>query len=201
MDGEDDADRNSPGGALEQRLRRAALAYLERWASSEANLTRVLIRKLARWRREAGVVAGARPSETEEASAVRESRPADAGMIARVVDHCRRLGMVDDRAYAETKVASGRRRGRSARKIEAGLAARGVDRGTVGAALADSPIDEGRAALAFAKRKRLGPWRSPPSDDPAIRRRDMAALARQGYAPSLARKIASLSLEDAENEL
>ncbi len=96
---------------------------------------------------------------------------------------------MDDAAFAAAKVRSLRRRGGSARAIGAKLAAKGVDRETVGAVLAgqeDGSEDE--AALAYAKRRRLGPFRQS-SSRAAARERDLAAMARAGFALSLARRV------------
>ncbi|MGH6947427.1 MAG: regulatory protein RecX, partial [Kiloniellales bacterium] len=45
-----------------------------------------------------------------------------------------------------------------------------------------------KAALAFARRRRLGPYRAEP-DRAGRRERDLAALARQGFAYELARRV------------
>ena len=179
IDRDDDRDR---GDRLEAWLRRAALAYCGRYASSEANLARVLARRLER----RAAAAGGEPPAGAEA------------MIRAAVDHCRRLGLVDDRAFAETKIAAGRRRGLSARHLAQSLAAKGVDRGTVAAALAEDGGDDRRAVLLFARRKRIGPWRRTEPGDPA---RELALVCRNGHAPALARWALGLDRDAAEARL
>lgn len=194
----DEGDRIGDGGTpgrRHERLRRAALHYLERYASSEANLRRVLARKLRRW---AAADAG---SEPEAAAEIDDPRSAAAEIDA-VVAHCRRLGFLDDKAYAETKVASGRRKGLSSRRIAAGLAAKGVDREAAATALSADEVDDAVAALRFARRKRLGPWRTRTVVDPReADRRDVAALCRNGYSLGVARRVVGLDRDAAEARL
>jgi regulatory protein len=106
-------------------------------------------------------------------------------------------GLLDDRAYAEAQTASLHRRGIARRRIGQRLGARGVARDEVASAL--SSLDEShggdsadatdqRAALAFARRKRLGPFRAA-AERKARRNRDLAALACAGFAYHLARRV------------
>ncbi|MEA1677511.1 regulatory protein RecX [Nitrospirillum sp. BR 11163] len=98
-------------------------------------------------------------------------------------------GLLNDRVYAEGKVASLHRRGGSTRTIRQKLAAKGVDGDLVDAALGELARDLGdggegatdlRAAHAYARRRRLGPFR-PEEDRAAKRDKDLAALARAGF--------------------
>ncbi len=74
------------------------------------------------------------------------------------------------------------------------LAAKGVSREIVAAVIeaereADPEADsEETAAWAYAKRRRLGPYRLPDKRE-AYRERDLASLARQGFPFALARRI------------
>ncbi|MFE1600432.1 regulatory protein RecX [Methylobacterium sp. ID0610] len=159
-------------------LERSALAYLERYGASTEMLRRVLRRRVAARCR------------------LRGEDPADfAALVEEVVAKAGRAGLVSDTAFADAKVRSLRRRGGSARAIHAKLAAKGVDRETVQAALAahetDGPADqedEAAAARAYARRRRLGPWRRAGNRAEA-RARDLASMARAGFAPALARRV------------
>ena len=159
----------------EERLKRSAVHYLERYASSSANLRRVLERKVLK------------------ACQSHERDPADfADMIDAVVEKCVGTGLVNDQAYAETKTASLRRRGGSKRKIEAQLAAKGVDRQTIEDVVQDDPEAELEAAFRFARRRRLGPYRSRTgtSRDPQLQRdKDLAAMCRAGFSFDHARQV------------
>ena len=50
----------------------------------------------------------------------------------------------------------------------------------------ETPDAENAAALAYAKRRRLGVFRAEPDDSPERRRKDLAALARAGFAMEVA---------------
>ncbi|GJD47858.1 Regulatory protein RecX [Methylobacterium crusticola] len=153
-------------------LERAALHYLERYGASVEMLRRVLLRRVESRCRLRG-----------------EAPEAFAGMVEAVVERARGAGLVDDAAFASAKVRTLRRRGGSARAIGAKLAAKGVDRAVVGAVLAESDADaEEEAARAYARRRRLGPWRAPAGRE-AGRDRDLAAMARAGFGFSLARRV------------
>src|SRR3954451_11028771 len=160
-----------PGKVTAAYVERAALAYLERFASSADNLRRGLTRKVERRCR------------------LREEEPEP---FLPLVDDVVRLivasGLVDDRRYAEARTASLRRRGGSARLIVAKLAAKGVEREVAAAALAgDTDADERAAAKALARRHRLGPYRT--RDRAAYRDKDLAALVRAGFNYGLARSV------------
>jgi regulatory protein len=162
--------RPVPRAVTPAYLDRAALAYLERFASSAQNLARVLKRKVERRCR------------------MRDEDPAPfLALIDDVVARAARSGLVDDRRYAEGRVASLRRRGGSARAIGAKLAAKGVPRETVAAALGGGEDDEIAAAHALARRRRLGPYRT--GDRAPFREKDLAALARAGFGFAVARLV------------
>jgi regulatory protein len=174
--------RRGPKRATAAYLERAALFYLERYASSAANLRRILLRKVAR-------SAAAHETDPEEGAAAVEV------LIARFLDS----GLLDDAAYARGRVLSLHRRGASARAIRARLSAKGVAAEEVESALAalhDMEADpELAAALAFARRRRLGPFRKA-EVRAQHRQRDLAALGRQGFAYGLARRV--IEAEDPE---
>lgn len=164
--------RRPPSKITPSYLENAALHYLERYSSSRANLRRVLMRKvdrsLAHW-----------GGERDEAAAQVEA------VIAKLAG----LGYLDDAAYAGTKVRGLRRKGASARLIQAALSAKGVEAETVAAALAEQePESELEAAFTLARRRRLGPYR--PADKRAeFRAKDLASLSRAGFSWETARAV------------
>ena len=164
-------------GAL---LERWALGYLGRYASSAENLRRVLLRRV---RRQGGGDA-----------ALRAVDPAIDALIARY----RAVGLIDDAAYAAARARSGLARGHSLRRIAAGLAAKGIDREDATTAVAALREGDGdpdlAAACAFARRRRLGPYRGG-ANAPEDRRRDLAAFARGGFTRQVA--VAVLGCADA----
>ena len=160
-------------------LERAALYYLERYGASAEMLRRVLRRRVETRCR----LRGEAPDDFSE-------------MIEAVVARALGAGLVDDAAFAAAKVRSLRRRGGSARAIGAKLAAKGVDREVVGAALAEEEDGgEDEAAFAYARRRRLGPYRAPGARV-AARERDLAAMARAGFPFALARRVIDAESED-----
>ena len=168
-------------------LEQWALAYLERYASSGENLRRVLQRRV--WRRARGD--GARGGEAE--------RAADA-LIDALVARYRAAGLINDAAYAAGRARSGLARGRSPRRIAAGLAAKGVgpeDAAAAVAALAEDGADpEVAAACAYARRRRLGPFRRGPGAA-GDRQRELAAFARAGFGRRAAEAVLACADEAA----
>ncbi|PVB62775.1 RecX family transcriptional regulator [Labrenzia sp. 011] len=160
----------------EDRLTRSAVHYLERYASSAANLRKVLERKVLK------------------ACMAHERDPGEfSALIDAVVEKCCQSGLVNDLAYAETKTAGLRRRGGSRRKIEAKLSAKGVDRDIIRTVLNNDGQDDLSAAFIFARRRRLGPFRT---DDKDRRDKDMAALCRAGFSYDVARRVIEATKED-----
>src|SRR5690348_16367862 len=95
-------------------LERAALHYLGRYASSSANLKRVLMRKVQR-------SAAAHGTDPE----------AGARLVEALVERYVGAGLVDDRAYAAQKAQSLARRGTSRHGIRGRLALKGVGSGLI----------------------------------------------------------------------
>jgi regulatory protein len=157
-----------------EALETAAFAYLERYASSVETLRRVLMRRVER-----AVRAGA----IERAEG--KSRADD--VVARL--QARRL--LDDTAYAEARARSLSRQGRSRAIIARRLAAKGVARATVESALdglaADGETDLA-AAVRYARRRRLGPFRAA-AERAERRERDLAALGRAGFSYEIASRV------------
>lgn len=166
----------------EDRLQRAALHYLERYASSEANLRLVLCRKIVR------------------ACAALERDPAEFDdMLEVVVQRCVSSNLVNDTSYAESKTASLRRKGHSRRKIAANLMAKGVNQETIDTALTTNDVDDSDAARTYARRRRLGPFRADRADrekDPKRRDKDIAALCRAGFSFAIALRVIDADDED-----
>lgn len=109
--------------------------------------------------------------------------------IARLV----RIGLLDDAAYARDKAKSLHRRGTSASKIKAALGAKGLNHEQVGAAVAtlgDSgdADPEFTAAVAFARKRRLGQWRLRDVDADGARK-ELAKLGRAGFSYGVARRV------------
>jgi regulatory protein len=160
-------------------LERWALGYLERFASSAENLRRVLRRRVRR-----------RTSDNETVQRA-------AALIDDLVERYRRSGLIDDAAYAAARARGRLARGEPLRRIAAGLAAKGIAAGERAAALESlretTPDPDLAAACAFARRRRLGPYRRG-SGDPA---RELGAFARAGFARRQAEAVLACADPDA----
>ena len=161
--------------------------YLERFSSSAANLRRVLERKMRR-----------------RVPADGEMPPNAGAMIDAVIAKAIAQGWIDDAAYAAQKARSLHRRGASLRTIRQTLGLKGVETDDQADALErlqeekGAPLDRA-AALALARRRKLGPFRRP-EDREAQRDRDMAVLGRAGFPYDLVRKIIMATDPDALDE-
>lgn len=166
--------RKPPKPPTSERLEKSALAYLERYAASREGVRKVLMRRVERAAR-AGVA----------------SRDDATASVEAVLAKLATKGLLNDKLYAEGLAASLARRGLARGRIAERLKLKGVGREEVAAALGtvDDTGDDDRArAIRWAKKKRLGPF-GDPAKRQARRMRDIAALARAGFEPELARKI------------
>lgn len=166
-------------------LHDAALRYLARYAATQAGLLRVLVRRVDRW---------AHAAEAAPAAAA-TARQAARGVVTRLVA----AGAIDDAAFAEGRARSLARAGRSRRAITAHLAAKGVP-GDL-AALPDDPEAELAAALAYARRRRMGPFRTAELEAMAAqaqRLKELGRMARAGFAQGVAAQALDMAAEAAE---
>jgi len=172
---DDPAGQRNPRKATAKTLDRSALFYLERFATSAENLRRVLMRRIDRSAHYHGT-----------------DRKEGATMVDDLVGRYLAAGLLDDRVYAEGRVRTMRRRGSSARLIHLKLRQKGVADEVIAEVLASLAGDvaepEVAAAAAFARRRRLGPFRCP-GDREEKRKKDLAALARVGFSYDVARRV------------
>ncbi len=161
-----------------QYLQNAATFYLERYPSTAEGLRRVLNRRV-------------RKAEMADAPIIDNVKQAIEAIIAKFVA----AGIIDDQAFAQTKARALHRRGTSNRLTRQRLKLAGVDEDTLDKAMAglDQELDtdprrrEWQAAVALARRRRLGPFRD--KERKEHRNRDLATLARAGFDYELARKV------------
>lgn len=155
-------------------IRALALHYVGRYATTQARLKQYLDRKL----RERGWVESAPAPELEQM----------AGEFAR-------LGYVDDDAFAAARVTSLLRRGYGANRLSIALRHAGIPADKAETAARVDHESARKSAMAFARRKRLGPFGPPPPDTKA-RARAMAAFLRAGHSYELVREILALEPDD-----
>ncbi len=168
-------ERRVPPPLGEVGLRDLALHYAARFATTRLKLLRYLARKL----KERGWI-GAQPPDPEA-----------------LADRLAELGYVNDAAFAAMKGRALTSRGLGHRRVVEALTAAGV----AAADRAEAPDEQAAlaTALAFARRKRLGPFGRERSDDPAARQKALAAMLRAGHAMGVARQILAVrSVAEAE---
>jgi regulatory protein len=180
-------------------LHDAALAYLARYAATEAGLRSVLERRVDRWKRLA-------QQNEPDAEAIAAQAAAARNAVREVVARLVAAGAVNDAAYAESRARSLVRAGRSRRAVSAYLAAKGVVPETAAAATATLALEQSElaAALVLARKRRIGSFRHGQAPDEAGRRRELGVLARAGFSGSIAHQALTMDLDQAEalvNEL
>jgi regulatory protein len=163
-------ERKKPRKVSARYLENAALYYLKRYAATVAQLKRVLVRRVDRSIRVHG-------GERTEA--------------LKWVEKLARTGLINDSTYAGMKAHSLRASGRSSRVIAQKLKMKGVSAEVVQQKVAEATaeVSEDDAALIWARKKRLGPYRKDASTRKDNRQRDLAALARAGFSFGIAKKI------------
>ena len=175
-----------PPGKIPDRasLHEAALRHLARFAATEAGLLRVLDRRILRWQH-----------ATESAPETVVPARAAAREVVRALTAS---GMLDDAGFAAARSRRLVRAGRSRVAVSAHLAAKGVDAETAGAVLPDAGA-EFLAAVAFARRRRIGPFRSPTGETGAEAdgTREMGMLARAGFPRDVAERALRLEPDEA----
>lgn len=165
----------------EADLKSAAFRYLSRFASTEANLMQVLMRKIKR----------ALGPDAEPEDLVRGEELARKVAAAAV-----RAGLVNDRLYAEARARRLQNEGKSTQRIVQDLGWKGVGEQEIDGAIEGLREDyEGQnidliAAANLARRRKLGPYQIRGcKDDPDLRRRALGVFARAGFSLSIARRI------------
>jgi len=189
-------DSHTPGKPpTEAALHAAALAHLARYAATEAGLRRVLERRVSRWARAAGAMPDA------DSAAIAATAAAARVAAGAVAERLAKAGAVDDTAFATARAARLRRSGKSRRAITAHLGAKGVAAATTAALLPEDAAAERDAALAWCRRRRVGPFAAAATADATVRRKALAALARAGFGHAAANEALAMPPEDASAAL
>ncbi len=142
-----------------------------RFSTTAENLRRVLLRRIQK-------ADGLEP----------ETKTALTAHIDTLIEKYRAMGYLNDAAYVESKIVSLRRAGTSTRAIGMKLKIKGAGNEDIQTALeADEETDEASAWI-FARRKKLGPYRSAETRAEK-RQKDMAAMGRAGFDYQTARSV------------
>lgn len=159
--------RKKPRPPLDQEsLEQLALFYVGRYATTRAKLRSYLTRKI----RERGW------DDQQEAD------------IDGLAEKFSELGYIDDAAFAEARARSLARRGYGARRVDQALFAAGIEDSDGNEARQIAADNSWDAALAFARKRRFGPFASEIAD-PDRKRKSVAAMIRAGHSYEIARKF------------
>lgn len=157
----------------EAGLERLALRYVERYATTRAKLASYLRRKL----RERGWHEASHPP------------------VERIVERFADLRYVDDRQFAEMRAASLARRGYGRMRVGLALRHAGIEEADAAPVLEQAEARAIDAALAFARRRRIGPYAAADPDE-AGRRRAFAAMVRAGHSIETVKVVLAMRGED-----
>ena len=162
------------------RLEELALAYVARFATTQAKLEGYLLRKL----RERGWSGKGEPRAGDLAARFAEA------------------GYVDDAAFARMKTGSLLRRGYGMRRVGEALRAAGVDQ-DIREDIAPIEADTRAAALALARKRGFGPFGRETlgtgASDRQKREKQIAAMLRAGHAfDSAVRMVDAATVAEAE---
>jgi regulatory protein len=173
----------------EAALRALGLDYATRYGGTTAAMARILDRRIHRWEKAMLAAEDADPEAiAAEAAALKQA-------AGRVVTSLAAAGAVNDAAFAESRARRLRRSGRSRRAVLAHLGAKGVGASLAGAAAPEDEAAEFAAALAFARRRRVGPFaREGEAED---RVRALMAFGRAGFSGTMARRALECQPEEA----
>ncbi len=165
-------------------LQDQAFRYLQRYSPTAWQLRRVLLRRVDRCLAAHG-----------------GDREVGVAWVDTLVEKLVQKSVIDDARYAAAWVDSLHTRGISARGIRGRLRQRGVSGELVEEALQaleDSVGEDAELlrACAYARRRRLGPFRWDPAQRAERAKKDLAAMVRAGFPYGIARQV--VDAEDAE---
>lgn len=181
-------DKKIPKPVTPQSLRNAALRYIDRFATSRENLRQVLMRRV-------------QTSNYHHETSIQDG----IDWIEDVLNKLEKAKFINDLTYAEGRAGALHRKGTALKVIRMKLIEKGICESDIAAALEALEIEtqsnnlERDAAIALARRRRLGPWRLPEKRD-ELKEKDLAAMARAGFSYDLAREVIEAdTIEDLED--
>ena len=158
--------RRAPSPLDTGRLEALALRYVGRYATTRGKLREYLRRKIAGrgW--------------------TDDSEPPVEAIVARMAA----FNYVDDQAFALARSGALSRRGYGERRVVQALRGAGIEEEDAAPARDAARAAALSAALAFARRRRVGPYAEGIAD-PDTRRRHLGAMLRAGHDLALARRV------------
>ncbi len=170
-------------------LVRATYSYLEKFATTEKNLRRVLDRKVRR-----------RLPEEDGENAYALALDWIEDIVAKAV----RQNLVNDHMYAMARATSLSHSGNSRRKISQKLQAKGVSSSIVEEVIRklaeDNPDIDCLAAVKYVRKRRFGAF-SMRHDGVEIVEKELASLCRAGFSYTLARRVLKMTGQELEESL
>ncbi len=148
-----------------QRLKNIGLYYLKRFESSVQNLRQVLLRRVNDYARQ--------NPEFDRAEAV--------GWVEELLAEFQNYHYLDDARYAGIKIRDYLNAGKPERYIKNKLRQKGIDEKEIDSLLNEQSYDPREMALAFAKKKKIGPFRLSEDDRRQNRQKDLGTMVRAGF--------------------
>ncbi len=178
-----------PKKITKKYLENYSLFYLERYASSSANLRRLLKQRVEK-------------SCKHHGTDIEESMELVDELITRYLE----CEILNDKIYAISKARGFRNKGNSSKLIYSKLAQKGLNKSDIAYALnkVDQEIRSNNeqqdieyiSALRHAERKRLGSFRIRESNKENIYQKDLASLARAGFSYEISKKALDFNPEE-----
>ena len=150
----------------ERYLRNAGEYYLNRFPASASHFMTVMTRKIDKSCRE-----HPEQNRDEWINHIREV----------TIPYFQNLGFINDNLFAAALFNSLKNRGYSKAKIKSRMTQKGIPNDLIIAQLADGFNDKD-AVILFAKKKKIGKFRTHPYTDLNEQKRDLGKLARAGFS-------------------
>lgn len=169
-------------------LHNSGLYYLQRFAASSGQFRAVMLRKVKK-----------------SCHHHKEQNYEDCQkLVDELVTKFERAGLINDESYTRGMISSLRRQGKSRRSIIAKLNAKGIASSLAEEKLEEYAQDserggadsETKAAIIFARRKKLGPFRT--GGDETENEKALGVMARAGFSYDTSRRVLEMKCEEAE---
>lgn len=161
-------------------LENSGAYYLERFPASIAQFRKVMEQKIYKSCKD-------HPEQNEETCL---------SLLDQVVEKFTKLGYLNDRSYATALLYSLEQRGLSRMRIQLTMRNKGLPAELIEETLPEkSAALDRKAALRWAKKKRLGPFTL--NDRETNQQRSLASLARAGFSYDIAQWVTSLDQDTA----
>lgn len=169
-----------PRKMTRSRLRNIAVHYFEQRTTTRGHLRFLLQRRIR---------TSLLHHEGDEAEMVAWLDP--------LLDELERMGLLNDRAWAISRIERLRRRGLSERAMRAKLREKRVAPELIEELLADRPVDPLLNAVRYARKRRIGPFRDHGREE--RQQKDLGKLARAGHPYDVAHRVLELTRDEADD--